>query len=254
RALRRLLRPRGGRGRHHRGNRDARECLHQALFRRGCARTPGREGFAMKLVSAEIHTLKIPFVESFVHSIRERHFSDSIVVMVRDESGLEGFGEGAPREYVTGESHTSMIRHLTGNLWPMVVGRELTLDVAKGEIPEFVAPAKIEGAISDGASRCALELAILDLALKLEGSSLVDLLPPYRPSVLYSGVITAGRPDRVARLARQLRLIGLRHVKVKVGTGDDVERVRIVRETMGPAVTIRVDANGAWSFDQAVAT
>src|SRR5262249_10207503 len=53
---------------------------------------------------------------------------------------------------------------------------------------------------------------------------------------------------------RQLRLIGLRHVKVKVGTGDDVERVRIVRETMGPAVTIRVDANGAWSFDQAVAT
>ena len=44
----------------------------------------------MKLVSAEIHTLKIPFVESFVHSIRERHFSDSIVVMVRDESGLEG--------------------------------------------------------------------------------------------------------------------------------------------------------------------
>jgi hypothetical protein len=51
-----------------------------------------------------------------------------------------------------------------------------------------------------------------------------------------------------------MKLIGLRHVKVKLGSGDDVERVRIVRETMGPDVSIRVDANVLWSFDQAVST
>jgi L-Ala-D/L-Glu epimerase len=43
-------------------------------------------------------------------------------------------------------------------------------------------------------------------------------------------------------------------VKVKVSGDDDVKRVRIVRETMGPDVSIRIDANAAWNFDQAVST
>src|SRR5258708_12862704 len=81
---------------------------------------------------------------------------------------------------------------------------------------------------------------------------MANLLPPRRPTVFYSGVITAGSLEGVARYARQMKLIGLRHVKVKVGAGDDVERVRIVRATMGPEVSLRVDANAAWGFDQAV--
>jgi len=42
-------------------------------------------------------------------------------------------------------------------------------------------------------------------------------------------------------------------VKVKVGTGDDVERVAAVRGAVGAGVALRVDANGAWSIAEAVA-
>ena len=42
-------------------------------------------------------------------------------------------------------------------------------------------------------------------------------------------------------------------VKVKVGIGDDAGRLAAVRAAVGPRVAIRVDANGAWGIDEAVA-
>ena len=208
----------------------------------------------MKLISATVYALRLPFVASFAHSAKERAFSDSIVVKVSDESGIEGFGEGAPREYVTGETQATALTHIAETLWPSVARRPLAPCWATEVIPEFVPDASIARTVSDGASRSALELAILDVALRLKNLPMASLLPPHRPIVCYSGVITSGSLETVARYARQMKVIGLRHVKVKLGSSDDVERVRIVRETMGPEVSIRVDANAAWSFDQAVCT
>lgn len=48
---------------------------------------------------------------------------------------------------------------------------------------------------------------------------------------------------------------GYRCLKVKVGRAEaDVDRVAAIRNAVGPAVRIRVDANGAWDVDTAVAT
>jgi L-alanine-DL-glutamate epimerase-like enolase superfamily enzyme len=207
----------------------------------------------MKLVSATIYPMHLPFVESFTRSTTDCAFSDSIVVKVCDESGAVGFGEGAPRFDVTGETQGSAMRHLAETLWPSVAQRPLELcPEAPGIVPEFVPDATLDGAISDGASRCALELAILDLALRLKNASLAHLLAPRATTVIYSGAIGAGSIANTARLARQMKLIGMRQVKIKVGRADDLERVRIVREIMGPNVSIRLDANGAWSFDSAL--
>ena len=40
--------------------------------------------------------------------------------------------------------------------------------------------------------------------------------------------------------------------KLKLGSGDDVAQVRAVREAVGPEARIRIDANGAWSADEAL--
>lgn len=51
------------------------------------------------------------------------------------------------------------------------------------------------------------------------------------------------------------RLRGFPCVKVKVGRAepaDDVRRVAAVRDAIGPAVALRIDANGAWDVDTAV--
>jgi L-alanine-DL-glutamate epimerase-like enolase superfamily enzyme len=43
-------------------------------------------------------------------------------------------------------------------------------------------------------------------------------------------------------------------VKAKVGLGDDAGRLAAVRAVVGPQVAIRLDANGAWSVEEAVAS
>jgi L-alanine-DL-glutamate epimerase-like enolase superfamily enzyme len=47
---------------------------------------------------------------------------------------------------------------------------------------------------------------------------------------------------------------GFHHLKIKIGTGidEDVDRVRHVRETFGPATWISVDGNGAYSPEDAI--
>jgi len=206
----------------------------------------------MKLVAATLYALRIPFVESFSHSATERRWSDSVVVRVRDEAGTEGFGEGTPRPYVTGEIVETMLEHLTCELWPRVADRELPPTCNLEALAAFLPETGLAGAIAPHASRAALELAVLDCALRRAGRSLATLLPPRRSRVTYSGVIAAGPIARAVQHARQMRAIGLRDVKVKVGFDDDVARVTAVREALGHNASLRLDANGAWSFDRAV--
>ena len=206
----------------------------------------------MRLVGATLYALRIPFVEAFSHSATERRWSDSVVVRVRDEAGTEGFGEGTPRPYVTGEIVETMLDHLTCELWPRVAGREVPPACNLEALAAFIPETGLAGAIAPHASRAALELAVLDCELRRAGRSLATLLPPRRSRVTYSGVIAAGPIARAVQHARQMRAIGLHDVKVKVGFDDDVARVTAVREALGHDASLRLDANGAWSFDRAV--
>jgi O-succinylbenzoate synthase len=76
---------------------------------------------------------------------------------------------------------------------------------------------------------------------------------PVRDAVPVNAIV----PAVSAEDARELvQASGCTTVKVKVaqpgqGLTDDVERVAAVREALGPAGRIRIDANGAWSTSQA---
>ena len=206
----------------------------------------------MRLVAATLYALRIPFVESFDHSASARSSSDSVVVRVRDEAGTEGFGEGLPRPYVTGETVETMLDHLARELWPRVAERELPPTGHLPGLDAFIPETRLPGVVAPHAGRAALELAILDCTLRRAGRSVATILTPRRSRVTYSGVITAGPIERAVRHARQMRAVGIHQVKVKVGFDDDVARVRAVREALGPDTSLRLDANGAWSFGRAV--
>lgn len=208
----------------------------------------------MKLVGGTVYALKIPFAEAFRHSSQDRAWSDAVVLRVVSDSGVEGFGEGLPRSYVTGESVEIMVRRIVEDLWPGVVGRELP---AAGphfdSIDEFIPNPAGGGVIAHNASRAAVELAVADCVYGGAGRSLGLAFPPVRPTVRYSGVITAGSVEQTRKIATQMRLIGLSAVKVKVGLGDDVGRLEAVREVLGPQASLRLDANGAWPPGDALA-
>ena len=81
------------------------------------------------------------------------------------------------------------------------------------------------------------------------------LPPPVRTGVGVNATVPAVAAPEVEQVLA--RYDARRTAKVKVaeegqGLADDVARVREVRRVLGPAARIRVDANGAWSVDDAV--
>ncbi len=60
--------------------------------------------------------------------------------------------------------------------------------------------------------------------------------------------------DKLRRLCKEAIDAGFNHIKLKVGRdkADDIRRLRIAREVLGPDRQLMIDANQVWDVDQAV--
>src|SRR5262249_8149622 len=87
-----------------------------------------REG-RMKIAAIDVFTVRLPFRFSFGHSLAARSSSENVVVRVRLSDGSEGWGEGVPRDYVTGEQSGSAASRIADQYAPRFAG----LDVSKPE-------------------------------------------------------------------------------------------------------------------------
>ena len=214
---------------------------------------------ASSIQQVEILPLCIPFNSTFAHSLASRQSSDAVIVRVRDADGVTGYGEGLPRPYVTGEDVASMVTALEYRLAPQVLG--LTFQPGIEAIDQV--RAMIDGWSSSQVSSpnvmawhatlCAMELALLDWAFKRAGESLSLWLAPARSEVVYSGVVDAADLKVTQAATRRYHEAGITIIKVKVGIGDDLQRLELVRRVGGDEVRIRVDANAAWNPTQAIA-
>jgi len=211
----------------------------------------------MRIDRATIFCLRIPFVEAFRHSTSVRSFSDSIVVRVTAEDGAVGYGEGVARRYVTGETVESTVSHVANQLWPAVARADFSaislshdplsaLSSISAALPDHGPGDGPDRVIAWHGARAVIELALIDCLLRSEGLSLGQLLPAKRPSVTYSGVITAGSIQDAVKHARYFKLFGLKYLKIKIGTANPVQRVAAIRNAVGPEISLRVDANGAY--------
>jgi L-alanine-DL-glutamate epimerase-like enolase superfamily enzyme len=102
----------------------------------------------------------------------------------------------------------------------------------------------------------AVDNALWDLKARLLNVAVAALLP-----VVHSEVMAYGSGGFTSYTDKELRdqmtgwaENGLRAVKMKIGRDakDDVKRVKLVREAIGPDVGLFVDANGAYSRKQAL--
>ena len=80
-----------------------------------------------------------------------------------------------------------------------------------------------------------------------------DWPPAVRTEVAVNALVPAVGAAEAAGMAAAAVAEGFATVKVKVGDPGDVDRLAAVREAVGPRVAVRVDANGAWDVDGAVA-
>ena len=219
----------------------------------------------MKVAELSAHVVRIPLKKRIKHASHSRTETDNVLVRVRLNDGSVGWGEGVPREYVTGESADSALdllksSDLKGQLTDC---RDFPSALA---VVEAFKPAAVPGdarGVQGNAARCAVEIALLDAYGRAFGEPLCNVtkyiapeLYEFRDKVQYSGAITSARRGLKIRLASwRMRIFGVSQVKVKVGIEghDDVYRLGMIRRRVGKKVDLRVDANEAWPADQAAA-
>lgn len=167
--------------------------------------------------------LSIPLKAPFVTAGGVLATRELLLLRLEDEDGTWGCGEAAPFEPYDGVSIDAVAAALTGS--------------ANGPRPPQ--------------ARAAGEMALLDLRGRRAGRPIGE---PGPEAIAVNRTLSAGPPEEAAAHAADGARAGYSCFKLKVGLPDDVERVAAVRAAIGPWPALRVDANGAWSVAQAVAT
>jgi L-alanine-DL-glutamate epimerase-like enolase superfamily enzyme len=105
----------------------------------------------------------------------------------------------------------------------------------------------------------AIDIALWDLIGKAVNKPVSNLLGGYTqriPAYIAGGYYEAGKG--LQELAQEMETnldLGAKAIKMKIGgvsVREDVERVRVVRETIGPDIKLLVDANNAYTAYQAI--
>ncbi|MEA2297163.1 MAG: L-Ala-D/L-Glu epimerase [Solirubrobacteraceae bacterium] len=163
-----------------------------------------------------------------------------------DADGVVGRGEAAPLEPYDGVSMDDVLGALAAY-------RPVLEAAGRGTAPgDLLDACRARAALPQALA--AVDLALWDLAARREGQPVCRLLCA-EPAAGVEVNATVTAPDRqgAAEEAATAARAGFRCVKLKVGIGDDAGRVAAVRAAIGPDVALRLDANGAWSVEEAVA-
>ncbi|MDD5450744.1 MAG: enolase C-terminal domain-like protein [Desulfovibrionales bacterium] len=206
----------------------------------------------MRLEALDIFHLRIPFLLLVKHSLAARQCSESLVVRVETESGISGYGEGAPRGYVTGESISENIAFFEKNLIPMLAGHIFPDPLS---MRGFLDALSAQGdACKNPSAVCALETALLDAAGKAWRQSVSELLgiECKKGDLTYSAVVSMLSLDTFQTYLHMVKQREMRFLKLKVGNESDLARLALVRDILGSEVDLRVDANGYWTADEAI--
>lgn len=174
-------------------------------------------------------------------TIADRELLDVIVI---GADGVAGAGEAAPLPSYDGVSLDD-VRAALEDCRPV-------LRDAEGLPRATVAAACREVAVLPQAV-AAIDLALWDLAGRRAHEPVWRLLGAEPTGeVPVSALIRAADRGSAVEEAVTAVQAGYGAIKVKVGIGDDAGRLTAIRAGVGPDVAIRVDANGAWTVDEAI--
>jgi O-succinylbenzoate synthase len=201
---------------------------------------------------AAIHAAKVlvPFQRPFPTGTGMWLAREAWIIRLVDADGRVGVGE-AVLEPADGTTASTVLDHLV---------RELATGRPSDDLP---APHELEQHGSPGrALRAAVDAALHDLGLLDLGTSRAprgaagedDGTRPRR-GVAVNATLPSIGPAASAEAARQAIGVGFTTLKLKAGaereTAAVVERVRAVRDAVGPDVRLRLDVNGAWDLETA---
>jgi O-succinylbenzoate synthase len=173
------------------------------------------------------------------------------VIKLADENGHCGFGEASPLPSFSNENLEtveSQLHSLHYSLSGEAIPRDLE-ELSCG-FARWLERFKLVPSVRFGFETAVLNLIADSLNLPLR-KVISDV---YRDSVSVNGLLSGTRNEILGKASR-LRQDAYQAVKLKVGQRplqEDIRLVRDVRERIGDDVALRLDANRAWSVEDAL--
>jgi len=199
----------------------------------------------MKIVRAEAIPVELELKEPFSIANETIEVADNIFIRLETETGLVGWGCSTP-DMVTSETKKTVLKSFE-------VAKRLVIgcDPTRINLLNYTMDNDIQGNPSLKAS---VNLAMYDLIGKMAGMPLFRLLGGYREKIATSVTIGLNPTDLMVKKAKQIVSDGFDIIKIKCGINveKDIENILAIRETVGSAIKIRLDANEGYSVEEAI--
>jgi L-alanine-DL-glutamate epimerase-like enolase superfamily enzyme len=202
----------------------------------------------MKIEKAEVFGVAVPLVGEYKNAYQSKSVQKSAIVRITASDGSVGLGNIDPSPGYSKETIEDNLRVLQRTLAPAVVGLDPT------NIHRVLE--RIEPAVEDFLdAKAAVEMACVDLAARVARMPVHTYLGgAVKERVLFNAWIGILTPDEAVKETMSWKQRGFRSAKIKVGGNieADRDRVKAVREAVGPDFHIRIDANAGYDADTSI--
>ncbi len=206
----------------------------------------------MILTGFDIFQYRVPLVATLKLGGALLFEREGLLVRLKSSTGAVGWGDIAPLPGFSEETLAEAREQITAQR-EALRGWFITADWIE---PEGTFMHHLDAQALAPSVRFGLELALWNLHAAARRTSVAHLLARQpRTAVSLNGLLMGSAED-IREHAWQMREAGYQAVKLKVGREaleKDIERVRAVSRVLGPGVGLRLDANRAWSPDEAAA-
>lgn len=202
----------------------------------------------MIITAIEIYKMIIPRNAPLRVAIGEIAGAENIILKIVTDEGVAGWGEASPCAYITGDSLKTNLA-TAQDLALLIKGKNsLAIEDRMNEINLYT--------VGEPSIRSAFDMALYDILGKAAGLPLYQLFGGGRRELRTD--LTIGHQDTVAATITEAEKILARNfdaIKLKVGRPgrEDLPHVAALRETAGPDIHIRIDANQGWDLPTAIA-
>jgi len=196
----------------------------------------------MEISKIKIGKLEEPLNSPFEISLGVMDKLNSAVVCVETNEGTKGFGEAAPSMF-TGDTQSIILESIKA-IEESLLGRDIrnyrkiSKDLQKRFEFQYTA-------------RTAIETAVIDAFTRYKNISMSNLFGGVNRNVKTDITIPITKPEKAGELASTYSGLGFKSLKIKVGSGDDIERLSTICKK-APNCSLKVDANQAFTPKEAV--
>jgi L-alanine-DL-glutamate epimerase-like enolase superfamily enzyme len=197
----------------------------------------------------EIYKSPIKLKEPFIISLGLVDYAENVIVVIRTDHGICGFGECSPFKTINGESMDTCF----------IVGQYLAKALL-GKNPLNIDECSLimhKTFYGNSSIKSAFDIALHDIAAQNANVPLFSFLGGKKKKNLITDyTVSLGEPEKMASDARKIIDAGFQIIKVKLGSSGatDVERIRLIREVTGIDFPLRIDANQGWTTEEAIKT